>query len=295
MRPLALLAVCAGLTAYGCTPPSSPPAVSELAATSDQPIVAATPHRVVNNVYVVGTSDVGVFLITTRQGHILVDAGPEEAVPLVAAAVEALGYRYEDVRLLLSGHARAEHAGGLARIKRETQAHVVALADAAVVLEQGGRGDPRGGDGPAFPAVTVDRVVEDGDVVELGGQRMLVRHTPGHAAGAATFVTTVLEGGRGLQMVFAASTALLPRMPIAADASGAGGVSDWQRTYAVLESMVADAWVSGHATEFDMAGKLARLAAGEGNPYIDPQGYRRHLLDSRTALNRRLAAELSAP
>jgi metallo-beta-lactamase class B len=250
---------------------------------------------VVSNVYAVGTNEVGVFLITTRQGHILVDAGPEEAVPLVAAAVKELGYRYEDVRLLLSGHAHAEHAGGLARIKRETGAQVVATADAATVLARGGRGDPQVGDAQTFPAVTVDRVVEDGAILELGGQRILVRHTPGHAPGAATFVTTVQENGRGLQMVFAASTALDPHMQLAGNPRHPGAVSDWQRTYAVLESMVADVWVSGHPTEFDMAGKFERLGPSRSNPYIDPQGYRGHLFDGRTALNTRLTTELSQP
>jgi metallo-beta-lactamase class B len=277
-------AVVAALAGSACTQASSATA---------GPVQPAVPHRIVSNIYFVGTSDVGVFLITTRDGHILVDAGPEVAVPMVAAGVTALGYRYEDLRVLLSSHAHAEHAGGLARIKRETGAQVMAMAEAAPLLARGGRDDPHVGDARTFAAVGVDRVLSDGDAIEFGGRRLLARYTPGHAPGAATFTTTVQENGRALQMVFAASTALEPSMQLAANPRYPGAIADWQRTYAVLESMVADVWVSGHTAEFDMAGKLQRAGASSPNPYLDPQGYRRHLSDSRAAFNARLASELS--
>ena len=253
----------------------------------------APPHRIVSNIHFVGTMERAVFLIATRDGHILVGAGPEAALPLIRGSVEKLGFRYEEVRILLSSHARAEQAGALARIKAETGGRVMAMAADAALLRRGGRGDPHVGDARPFPPVTVDRVLEDEDVIELGGQRLLARHTPGHTPGGATFVTTVQENGRAMQMVFAASTAFDPQAGITTNPRYPGAMSDWQRTFAILESLVADVWVSPRPGDFDLQGKLKALGQTRSNPYIDPQGYRRHLAESRTALSSRLAAELA--
>src|SRR6187551_3791079 len=127
----------------------------------------ATAHQVIGPVYFVGTNALASFLITTRDGHILLDPGFEESVPLIKNSVRVLGFKYEDIRILLNSQAHYDHAAGLAQIKRETGAQLAAMADDASLLEAGGRGDFLFGNDYPFPPVTVDRRLRDGDVIEL--------------------------------------------------------------------------------------------------------------------------------
>jgi metallo-beta-lactamase class B len=255
----------------------------------------AAPHRVVSNVYFVGTTELGVFLIATRDGHILLDPGFDETVPLIEASMTSLGFEYQDIRLLLVTQAHFDHAAGLARIARDTGARVEAMREDAVLLEQGGRDDFRFGDELTFPPVRVDRVLTDGDTVEQGGVRLVARHTPGHTKGATTFVTTVQEGGRAYQMVFATSTTINPGTSLVDNERYPGILTDWQRTYAILESLVADVWVSAHTSFFDMDGKLARIGTATANPYVDPLGFRRFVANGRARFAATLAEQLAGP
>jgi metallo-beta-lactamase class B len=166
------------------------------------------------------------------------------------------------------------------------------MAEDADLLESGGRGDFRFGDSLTFPPVAVDRRLRDGDRVELGGVRLIARHTPGHTKGATTFTAIVTDGGRAQQVVFAASTAVNPGTALLDNARYPDIVSDWQRTYAVLESLAADVWVSQHTGVFDMAGKLARQGQAS-NPYVDRAGYRRFIADSRQQFTRLLTQQMS--
>jgi metallo-beta-lactamase class B len=161
-------------------------------------------------------------------------------------------------------------------------------------LESGGRGDFLTGDDRRFPPVAVDRRLEDGDRVQQGGVTLIARHTPGHTPGATTFVMTIAEGGRAYQVVFAASTVVSPGTTLVDNPRYPGILADWHRTYATLDSLVAEVWVSDHTAVFDMQGKRARIGASPANPYVDPQGFRRHLVDSRARLNAVLAAQLTA-
>jgi metallo-beta-lactamase class B len=252
----------------------------------------ATPHQVIGPVYFVGTNALASFLITTRSGHLLLDPGFAESVPLIKSHIRALGFKYEDIRILLNSQAHYDHAAALAQIKRETGATLAAMADDASLLESGGRGDFVFGDDYPFPPVTVDRRLRDGDVIELGELRLTARHTPGHTKGAATFFTTAIDRGQAHQVVFATSTTVNPGTKLLDNPKYPNLVQDWERTYAILESLSPGVWVSAHTNVFDMAGKLARRKAGD-NPYIDPRGYRLHLAASRQRFAELLKEEIS--
>ncbi len=252
----------------------------------------ATPHRVIGNIYYVGTTELSAFLLTTPEGHILIDTGFEESVPVIKAGMQALGLKYGDIALLLNSQAHYDHAAGLALVKRETGARLEAMGEDAALLEAGGRSDFRFGNELTFAPVKVDRVLKDGDRVELGGVTLTARHTPGHTKGATTFVTTVEEDGRRYQAVFATSISVNPGTPLLNNEKYPGIVSDWEKTYRVLKSLTPDVWMSSHARFFDMEGKSAR-AGQKPNPYIDPGGYRRYI-DSGEAAFRILLAEEKA-
>ena len=259
----------------------------------------ATPHQVIGPVYFVGTNALASCLITTRSGHILLDPGFEESVPLIKNSMRALGFKYEDIKILLNSQAHYDHAAGLAAIKRETGAQLMAMAEDAPLLESGGHGDFLFGDDYPFPPVTVDRRLRDGDVIELGEVRLVARHTPGHTKGAATFVTNAVDRGQAHQVVFATSTTINPGTKLIDNPKYPNVISDWERTYAILESLDPGAWVSAHTNVFDMIGKVARRKTASGarksveNPYVDPTGYRAFLATSRQRFAALLKEELA--
>ncbi len=250
----------------------------------------APPHRVIGNISYVGTSELGVFVVTTPGGHILLDAAFDQSVPMIRSGMKTLGLRYENIKLLLSSQAHYDHVAGLARVKRETGARLEVMAEDAPLLEAGGRGDFRFGDEFTFPAVKVDRLLRDGDRVELGGVTLTARHTPGHTKGATTFTTIVEDAGRKYDVVFATSLSVNPGTKLLNNPKYPSIVKDWEKTFRVMRSLQPDVWVAGHAGFFDMAGKAAR-AGEQPNPYIDPAGYRRYVESAEERFRTLLSAE----
>ena len=250
----------------------------------------APPHRVIGNVYYVGTSELAVFVVTTPRGHILMDAAFDQSVPMIKSGMKALGLRYQDIKVLLSSQAHFDHVAGLARVKRETGARLEAMAADAPLLESGGRGDFRFGDELTFPPVKVDRRLNDGDRVELGGVTITAHLTPGHTMGATTFTTTVEEAGKQYDVVFATSLSVNPGTKLRDNPKYPAILSDWEKTFRFMKSLQPDVWVSGHAGFFDMAGKAAR-AGQHPNPYIDPVGYRRYVDSAEDRIRKLLSAE----
>ena len=153
-------------------------------------------HRVIGNLYAVGTHDLGVFLITSDEGHILINTALSESTPLIRRNIESLGFRMDDIRILLSMQAHWDHTAALAEIKRTTGARMWATAGDAPVLEDGGFSDPHFGGRESFEPVEVDRILADGEVIELGDTRLTVIESPGHTAGSCSYAMTVREGGR---------------------------------------------------------------------------------------------------
>ena len=153
-------------------------------------------HRVIGNLYAVGTHDLAVFLVTSDEGHFLINTGLEDSTALIRANVESLGFRLEDVRVLLTTQAHWDHTAALAEIKALAGAEMWASAGDAPVLEDGGFSDPHFGGRQSFPPVAVDRIIADGEVLELGAARLTVLASPGHTAGSTSYTTTVREGGR---------------------------------------------------------------------------------------------------
>jgi metallo-beta-lactamase class B len=247
------------------------------------------PFRVIGNVYYVGVAGVSSFLITTKEGHVLLDGGFEESAPRIAASIEALGFHLKDVRLLINSHAHLDHAGGLAELKRRSGARLIASRGDAALLAAGRQMDFSGRPDSQFPRVAVDRVVEDGQRVELGDAQLTAHLTPGHTPGCTTWTYPVTEGGRTYQVLFHCSTTAPgyrlvdnPRYPRIAE--------DYARAFATLEGLPCDVLLAPHGELFGLADKRARLGAG-ANPFVDPSGCRNVLEASRAAFNRELARQ----
>jgi metallo-beta-lactamase class B len=260
---------------------------------SNQPV---EPYRIAGNLYYVGASDVASYLITTPEGNILLDGGFVETAPQIEANLQKLGFKMEAVKILLSTHAHYDHAGGLAALKKKTGAPLYAGAADADLLARGGKGDFAFGDRLLFPPVQVDHPVLDGDRVSLGGTTLTAHATPGHTKGCTSWSMQVdAGGGKRYDVVFVGSTSINPGVHLAGKPSYPGIAEDYAKTFTVLKGLPCDIFLAAHASFFHGLEKAARLKQGvEGNPFVDPQGYRDYLARSEKAYGEQLAKEKTA-
>lgn len=154
------------------------------------------PQRIFGNVWYVGTCGISVVLITSPQGHVVIDGGPRDAGALVAKSIVSAGFRLKDVRWILSTHEHHDHAGGIAELQRLTGARVAAIAPNAAVLRTGipAPRDPQSGDLSPFAPVRVDRVLKDGEVLKLGSIAITAHATPGHSPGSTSWTWRSCQG-----------------------------------------------------------------------------------------------------
>jgi len=232
------------------------------------------PFRIIGNIYYVGASDVSSFLIATPRGHILLDSGFSETVPLIVEGIRQLGFKIEDVKFLINSHAHYDHAAGLAQLKRLTGAQfLLSEADAALVAD-GGKGDFQWGDRFTYESAKADRILKDNEQVELGGVTMTARLTPGHTKGCTTWIMKVAEDGETYNVVFVGSTTA-PGYKLIGNPNYPNIVSDYQKTFRLLKSLPCDVFLGPHGSFFNLKEKAERLARGEKpNPFIDAKGYR---------------------
>jgi metallo-beta-lactamase class B len=248
--------------------------------------------RIAGNLYFVGTSGVGVFLITTPDGHILLDSGFEASVPMIADGVRRLGFRLEDIEILLTSHAHSDHVGGHAWVRRLTGARILVSAEDARMISAGGRGDFAYGDSLPYPPAEADGIVADGDRVELGGVTLVAHLTPGHTQGSITWTMGVEDQGQRLEVVFFPSAGLHPLVPLRNNASYPAIVEDYEQSFARWKAMLCDLFLGSHTVFFDLAGKRARQQlAATPNPFIDPEGFRAFVAQQEARYRTRLAAE----
>jgi metallo-beta-lactamase class B len=236
------------------------------------------PYRIIGNVYYVGASDLTSFLIATPAGHILLDSGLEETVPIVRENLNKLGFKLADVKILLNSHAHFDHAGGLATLKTLTGAELAASERDAPLLARGGKDDPHLGDQSPFQLVQVDRILHDGDTVSLGGVTLTAHLTPGHTPGNTTWTMKAKEGDRTYDVVFAGSTTILPGVKLTNNPKYPQVAEDYAKTFRVLRSLPCDVLLAPHASFYDGLTKAEKLRQGaKENPFIDPNGYRDYI------------------
>ena len=261
----ALVAGGVGL-AQGTAPPDSPSVTvrgktftprSILArnmGTDEDQTTAFPPHRVVANIYYVGTRTLSAYLITTPAGHILLNSTYERNVRTIAASVAQLGFAFTDVKILLGTHAHGDHQEGDALVKELTGAQVMAMAEdvpALRAIAPGGKPHP------------VDRVLRDGETVTLGGTSLVAHLTAGHTRGCTTWTMKAADSGRSYDVVFACSYRAPADVTPAIEA-------EFARTFKVIRGLPCDVPLGDHPAQYDMAAKFARLKPGAPNPFIDP-------------------------
>lgn len=235
------------------------------------------PFRIIGNIYYVGASEVSSFLITTPQGHILLDSGFAETVPLIVEGIKQLGFKLEDVKILINSHAHYDHAGGLAELKRLAGAQLLLSEPDAALVANGGKGDFQWGDTLTYEPAKADRILQDKDRVELGGVTMIARLTPGHTKGCTTWLMKVTEDGKAYDVIFVGSTTA-PDYKLVDNPKYPNIVSDYEYTFRLLRSLPCDVFLGPHGSFFHLKEKAEQLARGKKpNPFIDGKSYRDYL------------------
>jgi metallo-beta-lactamase class B len=167
------------------------------------------PFRIHGSTYYVGVRGLSSILITSDRGHILIDGDLPESVPKIAASIRALGFRVEDVKLILNSHVHFDHAGGIAGLQRLSGAEVAAGAASAKVLKSGRSGpdDPQFGGVPAIPRVNRVQVIKDGETLRIGPLEVTAHLTPGHTPGGTSWSWKSCEDARCLHIAYVDSLA----------------------------------------------------------------------------------------
>ena len=255
------------------------------------------PHHIIGNINYVGPGGVSSWLITTPQGHILIDTTFEDCVPQICTNIEKLGFKVADIKIILNSHAHIDHSGGHAAMKLRTGAQIVASAADAHLMETGGADDfsPFPKDLMTYTPVKADRIVQDGDTVSLGGVTLTAHLTPGHTKGATTWTMPLEDGGKTYQVVFLSSVSIADPTPLRNNPAYPGIAEDYAATFKTLKALPCDILLAPHADQFNLHPKLAKLDAGATpNPFIDPDGWKKLLANAEATYLRQLAAESQA-
>ena len=254
------------------------------------------PFRIAGNLYYVGSKGLANYLITTPQGHILINSDLEANVPLLRASIEKLGFKFSDVKILLISHAHWDHDAGSAMIKQMTGARYMVMDADVPVVESGGKTDFQYGNTPdsLYQPTKVDRVLHDGDQVKLGGALLVAHLTPGHTKGCTTWTMKVKDDGKTRNVVIIGSPNVNPGYKLVNNTLYPQIAEDYERTFRVLKSLPCDYFLGAHGNYFDLETKYARLKAGAGTSLIDPEGYQKYVAEREQAFRAELAKQRAA-
>ena len=286
-RPNAWLLICFTLFLV-CTSAQQPaPQVSNPDWVKDYP-----PFRIVGNLYYVGTKDLASYLLTTSEGHILINTGLASSVPMIRSHVEQLGFKFSDIRILLATHAHFDHVGGMAELKKLTHAKMMASEKDAVLLEDGGKSDYIfHGKVNQFTPVKVDRRLQDKDSVQLGGTKIWLLLHPGHTKGASSFLFDVKDERRSYRVFIASMPTILDGTKLAGMKDYPGVGKDFAFTLHDLKEQHFDIWLSAHAGRFNLDKKHQPGDAYNPAAFIDRAGYDSALHELQEDYTKRLKAE----
>lgn len=241
------------------------------------------PARIAGPIYFVGTRGLAVYLITTSEGHIVINSGMPGSGPMIEASIRKLGFKPEEIKILLVGHAHIDHAGGHAYLKKISGAKNCVIREEKDLFESGGKLDFHYGKNTEFEfdPVKADTVFNDGDTIKLGDVSIKVLLTNGHTRGSTTFVMDIVEDGKKYNVIFPNGTSVNPGYRLIKDPSYPGIKDDLARTLGILADMKPDIWLMAHTEAFHYETKLARYAKEGVSVWVDPEGYKKWLVTAR--------------
>ena len=256
-------------------------------------------HRVIGNIYFVGSAGLGAFLITTPSGNILINSDLEASVSQIREGVEKLGFKFADIKILLISHAHADHCAGSAKIKELTGAKYMVMDADVPVVESGGKKDFQYGAlaEAAYPATKVDRVLHDGDEVKLGGVTLVAHKTAGHTKGCTTWTMKVRDdagGSRTLDVVIVGSPNVNPGYKLVGNAGYPEIAVDYEHAFAIWKALPCDVFLGAHGSYYGLDEKFKHLSEGGVNPFVDPAGYKSYISEREAAFREELKKQEGA-
>jgi len=252
--------------------------------------------RIAGNLYYVGSKGLASYLVTTPQGHILINSDLEANVPLLRTSVESLGFKFNDIKILLISHAHWDHDAGSALIKEQTGAQYMVMDGDVAVVESGGKSDFQYGNDPEtmYKPAKVDRVLRDGDEVKLGDTVLIAHLTAGHTKGCTTWTMKVKEGTKTYNAVIVGSPNINPGYKLVDNKLYPQIAEDYEKGFRVLKSLPCDFFLGAHGSYFDMETKYVRFKAGLATAFVDPNGYKSFVTQKELAFRRELEKQRAA-
>jgi metallo-beta-lactamase class B len=232
------------------------------------------PFRIAGNLYYVGTYDLACYLIATPNGHILINTGLEGSVPLIRKHVQSLGFKFEDIKILLATHAHYDHVAGMAAIKQATGAKLMIQEKDAKAMADGGASDyALGSHGASFEPVRADKVLKNGEIIKLGTMQVKLLHHPGHTPGASSFSFTVRDEKRAYKVLIANMPSILDETELSGMAGYPEVGKDYARTLASMKNEQFDIWLASHASQFALHDKHKPTDPYRPEAFFDKAGY----------------------
>ncbi len=249
--------------------------------------------RIVGNLYYVGTYDLSSYLVTTPDGNILINTGVDSSVPMIRSNIESLGFRFNDIKLLLATHGHWDHVGGMAEIKRLTAAKMLMHEADAPMLEDGGSSDFRFPKGRprVYEPVRVDERLKDGQKIRLGKTELTAHHHPGHTRGSTSFSFTTEDAGRTYRVLIANMNGINDGVKLLDSPGYPNIVEEYARTFEKQKQLSTDVFVSSHAGQFALHEKYKPGDPYNPNRFVDPAGYMERVRRAEQAYREQLQKE----
>lgn len=232
------------------------------------------PFRIAGNLYYVGTYDLACFLIATPAGNILINTGMASSEQQIKDNIKALGFKWQDLKILLTTQAHYDHLGAMAAIQQQTGAAFwVNGADAAEVKSGGKTDYALGGQYAAFKPVKIDKLLKDRDSITLGGTTLVMLHHPGHTKGSSSFLLN-MQDDKGTYKVLIANIPSIVTEKKFKDLKSYPGISkDYTYTINALKQLKFDLWVASHASQFKLHEKHKPGDAYNPSAFRDQKGF----------------------
>lgn len=232
------------------------------------------PFRIAGNLYYVGTYDLACYLITTSQGSILINTGLASSEPMIKANIESLGFKFSDIKILLTTQAHYDHLGAMAAIKKSTRAQMMINAKDATVLEDGGKSDYElGGEASTFEPLQAERLLQNGDTIKLGEMQMVMLHHPGHTKGSCSFLFDVKDEKRTYRVLLANMPTIVTDKDFTQIPEYPDIAKDYAYSLQAMKKLSFDIWLSSHASQFGLHSKHKPNQPYNPAIFFDQKGY----------------------
>lgn len=249
------------------------------------------PFRIAGNLYYVGTYDLASYLITTSQGHILINTGLAASKESIKTSIEKLGFKYRDIKILLTTQAHYDHLGAMAAIQKETGAVFMANRPDSSVVADGGFSDYALGGKTTFAPIPVSNYLKNNDSILLGNTVLIMLHHPGHTRGSCSYLLTTSkdEKGKSYRALIANMPTIVTEQKLTEVATYPNIASDLAYTLAAMKNISFDIWVASHAGQFNLHKKHKPGARYNPSVFADRKGYDEYLKELQQNYDRRMA------